>query len=307
MWDAAHKSVAKRRADAGKARPTNRSLLASLLLCKRCNHSFTTIRDGRWPGPTGEGYRVYSCSGYHRYGKSICGVVNLPGPAIDAFVLKTIQQVLIGDNKTTEKAIDAFVKAILAPKKAEPKRAKSDERDLDLLNRKIKATLGLLADPTFDGMDELQSTLADLNAKRDALTARLKPQTETAKPEPKEDDLRAWALKQFAGLHELSTRTEITLQDRQLVEAYVERIEIYPETKTGVVILAGGLENAYREGSTRLPIGDFVRALEQAGAPDVTYLRLARVGHCPHSIQGVDWLPGVVLKFFQRTLAEPAR
>ena len=52
---------------------------------------------------------------------------------------------------------------------------------------------------------------------------------------------------------------------------------------------------------------DFVRALEQAGAPDVTYLRLARVGHCPHSIQGVDWLPGVVLKFFQRTLAEPAR
>jgi hypothetical protein len=177
-------------------------------------------------------------------------------------VLKTVQQVLIGDNKTTEKAIDAFVKAILAPKKAEPKRAKSDERDLDLLNRKIKATLGMMADPTFDGMDELQSTLADLKAKRDALTARLKPQAAPAKPEPKEDELRAWALKQFAGLHELTTRTEITLQDRQLVEAYVERIEIYPETKTGVVVLSGGLENAYREGSTRLPIGDFMGAHE---------------------------------------------
>ena len=264
VWDAAQKSVAKRRADAGKARPVNRSLLASLMVCKRCGHAFVSRYDRRWPGPTGDGYRYYTCSGYHRYGKSVCKLTNITNPTLDAFVLKTIQQVLIGDNKTTEKAIDAFVKAILAPKKAEPKRVKSDERDLDLLNKKIKATLGMMADPTFDGMDELQSTLADLKAKRDALTARLKPQAAPAKPEPKEDELRAWALKQFAGLHELTTRTEITLQDRQLVEAYVERIEIYPETKTGVVILAGGLENAYREGSTRLPIGDFMGAFELA-------------------------------------------
>ena len=137
----------------------------------------------------------------------MCKLTNITLPALDAFVLQTIQQVLIGDHKTTAKAIDAFVKSILAPKKAEPKRAKNDERDLDLLNRKIKATLGMLADPTFDGMDELQSTLADLKAKRDALTARLKPLTEPARPGPTEDELRAWALKQFAGLHELTTRT----------------------------------------------------------------------------------------------------
>jgi dipeptidyl aminopeptidase/acylaminoacyl peptidase len=47
---------------------------------------------------------------------------------------------------------------------------------------------------------------------------------------------------------------------------------------------------------------DFVRKLEETGAPDVTYLRLAKVGHCPHSIQRVDWLPGVVTQFFQRSL-----
>ncbi len=134
---------------------------------------------------------------------------------------------------------------------------RSDDQTVD-----IKAMLGMLADPTFDGLDELQSTLADLKAKRDALTARLKPQAGPAKPEPTEDELRTWALKQFAGLHELTTRTEITLPDRQLVEAFVERIEINPEEKTGVVILAGGLENAYREGSTREPIGDFMGAHE---------------------------------------------
>jgi hypothetical protein len=120
----------------------------------------------------------------------------------------------------------------------------------------------MLADPTFDGIDELQLTQADLKAKRDALTARLKPQNEPAKLEPKEDELRAWVLKQFAGLHELTTRTEITLQDRQFFVAYVERIEIHPETKTGVMVLTGGLENASREGSTRLTIGDFMGAHE---------------------------------------------
>lgn len=74
-WDAAQRAIAKRRAEHGKARPTKRTLLASLLVCQRCGHSFTTIRDRRWPGPTGEGYRTYTCSGYHRYGKTVCGVV----------------------------------------------------------------------------------------------------------------------------------------------------------------------------------------------------------------------------------------
>ena len=52
---------------------------------------------------------------------------------------------------------------------------------------------------------------------------------------------------------------------------------------------------------------EFVHRLEQTGAPDVTYLRLAQVGHCPHSIQRVDWLPGVVQQFFQRTLGHKPR
>lgn len=67
-WDAAQKAVAKRRAEAGKSRPTNRSLLSSLMVCKRCGHRFTSNRDRRWPGPTGDGYRYYTCTGYHRYG-----------------------------------------------------------------------------------------------------------------------------------------------------------------------------------------------------------------------------------------------
>ena len=256
-WDAAQRFIAKRRADAGKARPTKRTLLSGLLICKRCGHGFTTIRDRRWPGPTGEGYRSYRCSGYHRYGKSVCATVDVNGHALDAFVLDTIKRLLLGDHKTAKKAVEAFVAAMVAPK-PEAKRKKNDGRELDLLNRKIKATVAMLSDPTFDGIDELRSTLADLKAKRDAIIARGKPAEQPATPALSEKELRAWALAQFARLDALATQSTIDLKDRQMIEAFVERIEIDPDTKTGVVYVMADLEGALKRGYTRGPIGDYM-------------------------------------------------
>jgi hypothetical protein len=255
VWAAAQKAVAKRRRDGGKARTVNRSLLACLMVCTRCKHSFVQNRDRRWPGPTGDGYRFYSCSGYHRYGRAVCGLTNLPGPALDAFVLQAIKRVLLADHDTAKQAIDAFVSAVLAPKSA-TKRTRDDERELALLNRKIKARVAMLADPTFDGLDELRTTLADLKAKRDALAARVKPADEPATPAITEAKLRPWVMERFARLDHLATRAVPDLQDRQFVETFVDRIEINPDAKTGVVYLMAGLESALLRSSTRMPIGE---------------------------------------------------
>lgn len=111
---------------------------------------------------------------------------------------------------------------------------------------------------TFDGLDELRSTLADLKAKRDALEARRKQVDEPVTPALSEKELRAWALEQFARLDDLTKRTDVDLKDRQMIEAFVQRIEVNPEKKTGVVYLMADLENAFRVGSTRLPGGDRV-------------------------------------------------
>lgn len=46
----------------------------------------------------------------------------------------------------------------------------------------------------------------------------------------------------------------------------------------------------------------FVIALDQAGVKDVTYHRLAKIGHCPHSLKGVPWLVPTVNEFIERTL-----
>jgi hypothetical protein len=130
-----------------------------------------------------------------------------------------------------------------------------------LLNRKIKATVAMLTDPTFEGLDELRATLAELKAKRDAIEARKRVFEPTA-PAMSADQLRAWALEQFARIDDLMTRTTVDLQDRQLVEAFVRRIEIEPETKTGTIVLVPDLKDALDHISTRRPIGDFMGAFE---------------------------------------------
>ena len=46
----------------------------------------------------------------------------------------------------------------------------------------------------------------------------------------------------------------------------------------------------------------FVAALDQTGLKEVTYIRLGQVGHCPHSLKRVSFLPPIVNDFFVRTL-----
>jgi dipeptidyl aminopeptidase/acylaminoacyl peptidase len=47
---------------------------------------------------------------------------------------------------------------------------------------------------------------------------------------------------------------------------------------------------------------EFVAALSRAAGNDVSYFRLAGVGHCPHSMVRVPYLQKVVEDFFARTL-----
>ncbi len=82
----------------------------------------------------------------------------------------------LADHDTVKQAVDAFVTAVLAPRRTS-KRTEADEPELDLLNPKIKGTVAMLADPAFDGLDELRITLAHLKAKRNALATRTSRQT----------------------------------------------------------------------------------------------------------------------------------
>jgi acetyl esterase/lipase len=72
---------------------------------------------------------------------------------------------------------------------------------------------------------------------------------------------------------------------------------ISPQTPPLLLIYGGadtqvGVETADR----------FVIALDQAKLTDVSYYRLATVGHCPYSLARIDWLVPTVDGFFLRTL-----
>lgn len=262
-WDAAQVETKRRATLAGKARPTNRSLLSSLMKCKRCGCGFTHVRDRRWPGPEGDGYRAYRCCGYHRYGKSTCEFYQVRAPWIEKNTVDAIKAVVRGEHGDIQDAIEAFIKSVRRPANDEkPSKGKTEE--LALLNRKIKATVGMLADPAFDGLDELKSTLAELKAKRDALESKAAKTKTIATKVPSADELRRWATERFGRIDEFVCKPNPTLQDRQLIEAFVDRIEIDPETKHATIYLYADLESAYRYAFTREPIGDFMGAHEWA-------------------------------------------
>ena len=185
-FEAANRMRAKNRELAGKARSIRRTLASTLFVCKRCGYSFTTVRDQRY----GDKYRKYTCSGYHRYGKKVCQLYNIPGVPMDAFLLSTVRKVIFGDSANTNKAIDAFVKTVLAPT-AKSKGSQDQERELEQVNRRIKTTVGMLADLSFEGLDDLNKVLIDLKAKRDALIAKLAIKQPKADGLPTERELRA--------------------------------------------------------------------------------------------------------------------
>jgi hypothetical protein len=43
--------------------------------------------------------------GYHRNAKAVCGLTNLPGPALDVFVLRAIKRVLLADHDKSRRPL----------------------------------------------------------------------------------------------------------------------------------------------------------------------------------------------------------
>jgi DNA invertase Pin-like site-specific DNA recombinase len=260
IFDAVQDGIAKRRELGGKARSVRRTLLSTLLICKRCGCSFTTVRDHRRNPEFGPAYRHYTCAGYHRYGKSVCGLVRIPGPMLDEFALKLIRELLMGDAKTTKQAVDAFVKAMSKPKTVVNQ--SDSKREIEQLNRRIKTTIGLLADPNFDGIDDIHVVLTDLKRKRDSLLGKQRKHASVEVPTFTQQQLRDWANDQFGKLDEIATRVDATLADRQLVESFIQNVEVDPDKKIATFYIFKDLESVLS--STRVVGGDDPQTDESA-------------------------------------------
>jgi hypothetical protein len=81
-------------------------------------------------------------------GKSVCHGTRIPAEALDAWVLDKVRAALCGDHQGAAAAIEAFVRKATARSGKDHDAAKL-QRDLAALDKRIRATVGMLTDPTF--------------------------------------------------------------------------------------------------------------------------------------------------------------
>jgi len=253
LFEKAHRAYMKRRDQGGGGKTTpNRALLSGLIVCKRCGWKFGQWRTGLVDGKR---WRYYVDRGYWNGGRTVCEATRIPADALDQFVVGKVRDLLLGDQKTVDKAIDIFVKRAAAGRKR-GEDVGAVQHDLDALNKRIRTMVAMLADPSFEGVDELKTTLAELKAKRDALQSRLAKARPAAAPS-RESDLRAWAVERTGELGKVLDGRATVVEARRLVHACVDRIEIDPAARRGVIYMPSDAYGCFtRDTSTRGNLGE---------------------------------------------------
>jgi hypothetical protein len=229
----------------GGARVANRSLLSGLFTCRHCGNGYHHVADTSTYKGRKRKYRYYRCTGFTTGGTGVCPCFSVPAGQLEDLVLDRIRRILIGEHQDTDAAIDDFVAAVLGGDGAVADTAEM-KKAVAAVTRRIEATVAMLADPDFDGLDELRDTLVKLKARRDDLQADLEQIERTGPGLPDKADLRDWAGSRMALLDGDIDTYQPSPELRQLVQNFVKRIEIDPNAKRGAIHLPKDIATAYQ-------------------------------------------------------------
>lgn len=245
------------RLEGGNGKTVGRTLLAGLIKCSRCGYAYLKKQSTyKYKGKCRKHY-YYTDSGYLKGGRSVCSSTNIRMETLDIWVLKQIKHIILGDRDSVRQGIDFFVKQVLSNQENIEDNTNT-KNELEKINRRIKATLALLADPAFDGLDELKVTLAEMKSKRDVLLKKVDISQRKNVITFRESELQKWAAEQIMQIEKLLVEPTSTVEARNLVGAYIDRIELDSVTREGVLYI---VKNAYE---------CFKRSSEVWGTHDVT-------------------------------------
>jgi site-specific DNA recombinase len=233
-WDNAQLMIQKRQKNKGGGNmQKNRWLLSSVMECGHCGQKFwgEAKRKGNVPEHKRIVTNYYICSGRKRYGKKTCPTpASVRSEKLEKFVLDVLSYLLLeGDD--FEPAIERFVEIVLA--------GSGDSAKADAMRQEIskidEAVLVLTTNLDPANLALLNGRLTQLRKQKESLDAELRAmnlEQSAVKPE----SLRQWARKKMHLLSRATAgkRDEMT---RQMIAAFVEKIVIYPKTRTGEVIL----------------------------------------------------------------------
>lgn len=251
-FDKVQEIVSKRRKAGGAAKPNRRYLLSGLMRCERCGFTFL----GRPLGNKQKRYRYYVDGGHHRGGNAICPHRQIPADALEHWVIGQVKSVILGESETVEAATKAVLKSLKQRTKAE-KPSKSLTQELAAINKRIQGLAAMLADPNLGDLDEIHQTLVDLKKRRDALEEQRCQSARTSRQEISEPAIREWIAEKLATLEESLANPDATIPARNLMAAFVDRIEIAKEGKRGTLYLITNPAHVFEtETSTRVLVGD---------------------------------------------------
>ena len=232
-----------------KRNTNNKSLLAGLISCVHCGSTFhQTYCEVPCGKHKKKKFYYYRDTGYSKEGYGgKCNLTQVPMQPLNQWVMEHVLIVLLGDKKNTESAIKKFIATVRRHEK-EPADTDGLKKKLSSVTKRIQTTVAMLADPEFDGLEELKTTLATLKRQRDSLEKSI---DETDQPNTlvvTEPELHAFALKYLADLKDIESEIRTHgPETRQLIGMVIDRIEIDGKTKTGTLYLYGDLFETYQQ------------------------------------------------------------
>lgn len=265
VFDKAQKIIDARRCVGGLGKKEGLAPLAGLIVCTHCQYRFFRMYVWSTSGGVRKKYYYYMDGGYHRGGKPVCSRTIIPAAPLERFVIHKVRDIVLGNHKNLAKAVDAFVRTTLAHRNSGKADTGDSGKELENLNRRIKTMVTMLADADLGDLDELKTTLTETKRRRDALRAKMEePKPQQVLPY-KEADLRAWAKERFEQIENACREGASPDEIRQVLTAYVSRIEIDPDKKRGTLYLNDAYACLEQERINRVAHEDFRAALRMAG------------------------------------------
>jgi DNA invertase Pin-like site-specific DNA recombinase len=234
-WDRAQVMVIKRRkAKGGKGKQRDRWLLSGVLVCGNCGQPYwgERKRKGHIPGRAEVVSNYYTCAGRRRYGKSTCPQpASVKADALEAWVLDKVRGLVFRDTDGVDAAVERFVASAMGQRHGggDTNRLVREIAEIDQMVAALTSSL----DPANLAM--LNDRLTQLRKRREYLEADLR----TARLDERcldADHMRQWAYEQAECLADM-VKGRRDPKMRRVIASYVDEIRIFPETKTGELVV----------------------------------------------------------------------
>ncbi|MBX3387410.1 MAG: recombinase family protein [Phycisphaeraceae bacterium] len=244
IWDKAQAAAMDRASKcSGAGKQEGRWLLSGVMRCACCGQPYWGLVKRKGRGCKGLGKEVrtgyYVCAGHSRMGKSVCPVsAHVRSAELEAWVMEQVASLVLRDGECVDDAVDRFVAAV-SGRSGSPNTA----AEISRLEGEI-AKIDVQVSALITGLDPANLALVNgqltrMRRQKDHAAERLRT-LKASDTATDESALRRFARERIGAIRDIldGRRDE---QSRRAIASYVDRIEIDPATKTGVLVLNAGV------------------------------------------------------------------